>query len=368
MGGSEFFATRRARIHCRRTGITFLAFEQRFIFGMFAFIVIFLIALATTLFSIPWVQRAAVALGFVDVPSQRKSHRTPTPLLGGAAIFIGAIIGVLIFYRGNPQPTVIGVVTAATVVALTGLLDDYRPLPAWVKLGGQILGFLILAYFGIRVRLPVPDIVNYAITLIWLLGITNAINFLDNMDGLSAGISAVTSSFILLLALFNGQFLVSALAAGLLGACVGFLRYNFPPARIFMGDVGSLFLGFLLATMGIQLRFPDNSNFVTWMVPVFLFGLPIFDMTLVVLSRLRRRISPSTAGRDHTSHRLVRLGFSRRETVLILYLFSGILGMMALFITQATIVEGYVVGGVAAVLGAGAIFWLESKWKETEVE
>jgi len=335
---------------------------------MLAFIVIFLIALTTTFVSIPWIRRAALALGFVDAPSARKAHRTPTPLLGGAAIFLGAIFGVLIYYRGDPEPTVIGVVLATTVVALTGLLDDYRPLPAGVKLGGQVLGVLILAYFGIRVRLPVPEAVNYAITLIWLLGITNAINFLDNMDGLSAGISAVISAFILLLALFNDQFLVAALAAGLLGACLGFLRYNFPPARIFMGDVGTMFLGFLLAVMGIQLRFPDNSNFVTWMVPVFLFGLPIFDMCLVVLSRLRRGISPSTAGRDHTSHRLVQLGFSARETVLILYLFSGILGMMALFITQATIIEGYSVGVVAAVLGLGAIGWLEYVWKERKVD
>ncbi len=293
-------------------------------------------------------------------------HRTPTPLLGGAAIFIGAILAVLILYRGDPEPTVLGVMLASTVVALTGLLDDYRPLPAWAKLGGQFLGFLILAYFGIRVRLPVPEVVNYGITLLWLLGITNAINFLDNMDGLSAGIAAVTSSFILLLALFNGQFLVGGLAAGLLGACLGFLRYNFPPARIFMGDVGSLFLGFLLAVLGIQLRFPDNSNFVTWMVPVFLFGLPIFDMTLVVISRRRRGLSPNTAGKDHTSHRLVRLGFSPREAVLILYLFSGILGMMALFITQASVVEGYVVGALAALLGLGAIGWLEHRWQESE--
>ena len=191
---------------------------------MRAFLVVFLIAMTVTLAGIPWVRRAAIAMGLVDLPSQRKAHRTPTPLLGGTAIFIGAIIGVLLIYGGNPQPTVIGVVLAASVVALTGLIDDYRPLPAWAKLGGQLLGFLILAYFGIRVRLPVPDIVNYAITLIWLLGITNAINFLDNMDGLSAGISAVSSSFILLLALINGQFLVGALAAGLLGACLGFLR------------------------------------------------------------------------------------------------------------------------------------------------
>ena len=333
---------------------------------MRAFLAVFLIALTLTVAGIPWVRRVALALDIVDTPSARKVHRTPTPLLGGAAIFIGAILAVLILYRGDPEPTVLGVLLASTVVALTGLVDDYRPLPAWVKLAGQFLGFLILAYFGIRVRLPVPGAVNYAITLLWLLGITNAINFLDNMDGLSAGIAAVTSSFILLLALFNGQFLVGALAAGLLGACLGFLRYNFPPARIFMGDVGSLFLGFLLAVLGIQLRFPDNSNFVTWMVPVFLFGLPIFDMTLVVISRLRRGLSPNTAGKDHTSHRLVRLGYTPREAVLILYLFSGILGMMALFITQASIVEGYVVGALAALLGLAAIGWLEHRWQESE--
>ena len=335
---------------------------------MRAFLVVFLIAMTVTLAGIPWVRRAAIAMGFVDLPSQRKSHRTPTPLLGGAAIFIGAIIGVLLIYGGNPQPTVIGVVLAASVVALTGLIDDYRPLPAWAKLGGQLLGFLILAYFGIRVRLPVPDIVNYAITIIWLLGITNAINFLDNMDGLSAGISAVSSSFILLLALINGQFLVGALAAGLLGACLGFLRYNFPPAQIFMGDVGSLFLGFLLAVLGIQLRFPANSNFVTWMVPVFILGLPIFDMVLVVTSRIRRGLSPNTPGKDHISHRLVRLGFSSREAVLILYLISGVLGMMALFITQATIHEGYIVAAVTTDHGGGANWWLERRWKESENE
>jgi UDP-GlcNAc:undecaprenyl-phosphate GlcNAc-1-phosphate transferase len=199
-----------------------------------------------------------------------------------------------------------------------------------------------------------------------MLGITNAINFLDNMDGLSAGISAVIAAFILFLGLVNDQFLVAALAAALLGSCLGFLRYNFPPAKIFMGDVGSLFLGFLLAVLGLQLRFPENSAFVTWMVPVFLFGLPIFDMTLVVLSRLRRGLSPTTAGKDHTSHRLVRLGYNPRESVLILYLVSGILGMMALFVTQATLIEGYSLGVIAVVLAAVAIGRLERQWSKGE--
>lgn len=331
---------------------------------MNAVIAVFLIALALTAAGMPFVRRVAIALDFVDAPAQRKIHTTPIPLLGGLAILVGVLLAVLILYRGDPPRTVFGVLLATTVVGLVGLLDDYHPLPATVKLLGQVAGIAILAAFGIRVQLPLPEPLNYAITILWILGITNAINFLDNMDGLSSGITAVTLSFILLLGLTNGQFLVAALAAALLGACLGFLRYNFPPATIFMGDVGSLFLGFFLAVLALQLRFPANSNFVTWMVPVFLLGLPIFDMTLVVFSRLRRGLSPNTAGKDHTSHRLVRLGFSRREAVLILYLVSGVLGMMALYITQSSIVEGYALGVVGVLLAVYAIWWLERRWKE----
>ncbi len=331
---------------------------------MITLIAVFLVALTVTAIGIPWVRRVAIALGFVDVPSARKAHTTPTPLLGGMAMLIGALAAIFLVYRGRPPETVLGVMLATSVVALVGLWDDYRPLPAWAKLAGQVGGVLILIYFGIQVQLPIPEPLNIALTFLWILGITNAINFSDNMDGLSAGISAVIAGFILFLGLVNDQFLVAALAAALLGSCVGFLRYNFPPAQIFMGDVGSLFLGFLLAILGLQLRFPENSAFVTWMVPVFLFGLPIFDMTLVVVSRLRRSISPLTAGKDHTSHRLVRLGFSPRETVLFLYLICGILGMMALFVTQASVLEGYALGIISALLVAATIAWLEQQWSK----
>jgi UDP-GlcNAc:undecaprenyl-phosphate GlcNAc-1-phosphate transferase len=333
---------------------------------MVTFIAVFLIALTLTALGIPWVRRAALAWGFVDIPAARKTHLTPTPLLGGIAIVAGALAAVFIIYRGRPPETVLGVMLATTIVALVGLWDDYRPLPAWAKLAGQLAGVAVLIVFGIQVQLPIPQPLNIALTFLWMLGITNAINFLDNMDGLSAGIAAVIAAFILFLGLVNDQFLVAALAAALLGSCLGFLRYNFPPAKIFMGDVGSLFLGFLLAVLGLQLRFPENSAFVTWMVPVFLFGLPIFDMTLVVLSRLRRGISPATAGKDHTSHRLVRLGYNTRESVLILYLVSGILGMMALFVTQATLIEGYSLGVIAVVLAAVAIGRLERQWSKGE--
>ncbi len=327
-------------------------------------LVIFTVALFVTAVSIPWVRRLAVHLGFVDAPAQRKLHAAPMPLLGGLAIFGGAVIA-LIAFSGQLPSSVGGVLLAMTIVVLIGLLDDWFGLPAWAKMGGLLLASLVLILFGIRVKLPIPEPLNIALTLLWLLGITNALNFLDNMDGLSAGISAVAVSFMLLLGLVNDQFLVSALAAAVLGATLGFLRYNFKPARIFMGDAGSLFLGFLLALLGLQLRFPDNVSFVTWMVPVFILAVPIFDMTLVVVSRLRRGLSPNTPGKDHTSHRLVQMGYTQREAVLVIYLITGATGMVAIFITQATIPEGYVIFGIALALAAAAIWRLEKKWNES---
>lgn len=321
-------------------------------------IAIFLMALSITALSIPWVRKLAIRTGFVDSPAQRKLHSTPMPLMGGVAIFGGAVLAVIAFVPEFPN-TVAGVLLALTVVALVGLLDDRYSLPAWAKLAGQFVGFLILALFDIRVKLPLPEFVNYAITFLWLAGISNAVNFLDNMDGLSAGISAVAAAFIMLLGLQNDQFLVAGLAAAVFGACVGFLRFNFKPAQIFMGDVGALFLGFLLALLGLQLRFPANSSFVTWMVPIFILGLPIFDTTLVVFSRLRRGVSPNTPGKDHLSHRLVQRGFSQREAVLLLYLLTGAGGMIGVFITEATILEGYLIFGMALMVGAWVIWQLD---------
>ncbi|PID87019.1 MAG: undecaprenyl-phosphate alpha-N-acetylglucosaminyl 1-phosphate transferase [Chloroflexi bacterium] len=327
---------------------------------MLAVLVVFLIALAVTAVSIPGIRRIAISLGFVDAPAQRKMHSTPIPLMGGVAIYLGAILAVALFSNHIAQ-SITGVFIALSIVALVGLIDDRVGLPAWAKLGGQFISFLVLCYFGIHVQLPIPDSANYLITFIWLAGISNAINFLDNMDGLSAGVSAVAASFLLLLAIFNEQILVSALAAALLGSCLGFLRYNFKPAQIFMGDAGSLFLGYSLAILGLQLRFPGQSNTITWMVPVLILGLPIFDTTLVVFSRIRRGVSPNTAGKDHTSHRLVARGFGQREAVLFLYLMGGVFGLVALFVTQATALEAYAISGTVVVVALYAIWRLDKK-------
>lgn len=321
-------------------------------------LLIFLIALAVTGFSTPWVRKAALALDFVDAPAKRKLHGAPMPLLGGVAIFGGAIVVLAIAFWGNMR--ILGVLLAATIIAATGLIDDRYPLPAWLKFGGQLIAFTLVIVLGTQVRLPVPIWINVLLALLWLAAITNAVNFLDNMDGLAAGISAVAAAFILLMATSNAQLLIAPMAAALLGACLGFLRYNFKPARIFMGDTGSLLLGFMLAVMALQLRFPENSNFVTWMVPVLVLGVPILDLSLVTWSRLRRGVNPlTTAGKDHSSHRLVLLGFTQREAVLLLYLLGGAFGMVALFITQATVAEGYVIGGTVAALSLAGILWLD---------
>jgi UDP-GlcNAc:undecaprenyl-phosphate GlcNAc-1-phosphate transferase len=327
-------------------------------------IFVFLIALTVTGFSTPVVRRLAIYIGFVDNPQARKLHKNPMPMMGGVAIFLGALLGIMFLFQDVVlvrSAQVRGILLACSLVAAVGLIDDRYPLPSWAKMGGQIIAGIILIYFGVGVKLPLPTWLNFLITLVWLVGISNAINFLDNMDGLSAGISAVSASFILLLAALNGQYLVGALAAAVLGATLGFLRYNFKPAQIFMGDAGALFLGFLLAVLALQLRFPENSNTVTWMVPIFALGMPIFDTTLVVFSRIRRGVSPNTAGKDHSSHRLVRLGFTEKESVLIWYLVAGIFGMIAIFLTHAEPLEGYLIGGLSAILGSYAIWQLDNR-------
>ncbi|MBK8434893.1 MAG: undecaprenyl/decaprenyl-phosphate alpha-N-acetylglucosaminyl 1-phosphate transferase [Chloroflexi bacterium] len=330
---------------------------------MSIFIIMFLLSLATTAVGTPLVRRLAIWLGFVDMPASRKLHAEPMPLMGGVAIFGGALFAFFLFFtQFTFSRQVAGILGAMLLVGAVGLVDDKIGLRPRTKLIGQILGVAILILTDVYVQLPIPMWVNYLITLFWVVGISNALNLLDNMDGLSAGVSGVAAAFIVLLATAGGQALVAALGAAVLGACLGFLRYNFKPAQIFMGDAGALFLGFLLAVLGLQLRFLDNTPLVTWMVPVLILGVPVFDTTLVVISRGRRGRNPfTTPGKDHISHRLVELGFSQREAVLILYLFCGMFGLTALFVAQSPPFEAYAVALLVATLSLYCIWWLERR-------
>lgn len=315
-----------------------------------------LVALGVT----PLAGRLATRVGVVDRPHPRKLHLEPIPLLGGLAIYVALILALLLFSEQGFIAELASILVGASLVSFLGVWDDRWGLRPLLKLGGQALAASLLFAFGVQVAVMNNTVLNYLVTVMWVLGITNALNLLDNMDGLSGGIAAVAAGFFLLLAALNGQYLVGSLAAALTGACLGFLRYNFNPARIFMGDAGSLFLGFLLAAVGIKLRFPAHPVIITWMIPVIVLGLPIFDTVLVIISRLRRGINPLTnPGQDHVSHRLVRLGLSQREAVMLLYILSGSLGMMGILLTLMGVVEAYLIAGLLILAALIALIRLE---------
>jgi UDP-GlcNAc:undecaprenyl-phosphate GlcNAc-1-phosphate transferase len=323
------------------------------------YLLVFAGALVLAIAATPAARWLAPRAGFIDHPEARRVHKRPVPRLGGAAIFFAFIVAAGILGEQSSFNEFGAILIGATGMSFMGLVDDRWGLRWMIKLLAQILAALLLYANDIYVGVFSHPILDLFATIAWVFYITNAVNYLDNMDGLSSGISAIAATFFALMCSFSGQYLVGALSVAVLAACLGFLFYNLNPASIFMGDSGSQFLGFTLAAVGIKLRFPDNSDFVTWMVPVLVLGLPIFDVTLVTISRLRRRISPATAGLDHTSHRLVKTGLTHREAVLTLYVVAFVLGLLATFVTRASVAEGYIVGALVVLGGIYALWRLE---------
>ena len=323
---------------------------------------VFIVALSFVAAGTPVIRRTAHRIGFLDHPSSRKLQKQPIPLMGGIAIYAGVLLSILLFGR-HYLPELISILAGATLLSLLGLWDDRMDLPATVKLLGQIAAAAGLVLAGVQIQLGwVPDWLNICLTIVWVVGISNTINLIDNMDGLAGGISAVAAAFFMVIAAMNGQYLVSAFSSAIFGACLGFLIFNSQPATIFMGDAGALFLGFTLAVIGIKLRFPENTNIVTWLVPVLVLGVPIFDTTLVMISRILRRVNPfTTAGKDHIPHRLVSRGMTQREAVFTLYLAGCFLGLLAIFVMQANPNEAYTVAIAVVIVGGFAIRQFERK-------
>jgi len=329
------------------------------------YMLIFAGALVFVVGATPLMRQLAPRLGLMDQPGARKVHAAATPLMGGVALYGGIILALIIFQEKFRVDQFVGILIGATWMSFLGVWDDRWGMSPCLKLVGQIAAALFLVLTGVQVDfLPVP-VLDIIVTVVWIVGITNAINLLDNMDGLSGGIVATASAYFLLMAVMSGQYLVGALAAALLGACIGFLAYNFNPASIFMGDTGSLFLGFLLSALAIKLRFPENQAIVTWMVPVMALGVPILDTTLVFVSRLRRGKNPvTTPGKDHLSHRLVAMGYTQKEAVLILYVVAEAFGLLAVMLTLADIREGYVTGAVVFLACLYVMWRLERRQRE----
>jgi UDP-GlcNAc:undecaprenyl-phosphate GlcNAc-1-phosphate transferase len=322
-------------------------------------LLVFLAALVFSVLAVPIVQRVARRYNVLDAPSGRKIHASPVPLLGGAAIYLAVILSLLLLGHLEYVQQLASILIGATLMSVLGVWDDKWALRPIAKLAGQVGAASLLYFTGVSVAFLHNDLLNYAATVLWVVTITNALNLLDNMDGLAGGVAAVASVFFFLIATLTHQNLIAPLSAILVGACIGFLVYNFNPASIFMGDTGSLFLGFVLAAVAIKVDFPANYDIVTWMVPVLVLGVPLFDTALVTISRIRRGIPISRGGKDHFSHRLVALGLTRREAVLVLYLVQGALGVAALVVMQADIIEGYLVGLFVLVCATVAAYRLE---------
>ncbi len=326
---------------------------------MSSFLLMAASALVIAIGGTPLVRYAALKLGVLDQPSARKVHSAPVPLMGGIAIYVAFIAALALWGERSYVNEVVGISVGATLVSIVGALDDSRGMGSYFKLLFQVAAATVLILSGVQVRL-FDGVLDIILTLLWVVGITNAFNLLDNMDGLSSGVATIAAAFFTLLAAMSDQYLVGTLAAALCGACLGFLVYNWNPARVFMGDTGSLFLGFLLAAVGIKLRFPANSASITWMIPIFVLALPLFDTTLVFFSRLRRGKNPlTTPGKDHVSHRLARRTGSQREAVLLCYLITGGTGLAAIFLTQANLQEALIVGSTALLLALFALWKLE---------
>jgi UDP-GlcNAc:undecaprenyl-phosphate GlcNAc-1-phosphate transferase len=315
------------------------------------------------------VRQLALRVGMVDHPGPRKVHVQPMPLLGGLAIYFGVLIALLVSMDGPALRQVIGIYIGATLLAVVGILDDRGLLHHQIKLFGAMpAAAVILIASGIRAQVfsaiwpgTLSVVADTALTLVWVVGITASFSILDHMDGLCAGVAAMASLFFAIFALESGQLLVSTMAAAVLGAAAGFLRWNFKPAKIFMGDGGAMFLGFLMATLSLKLRpVLAPGNHAAWLIPIFILGATIFDTTLISISRSRRGFLPfTTPGKDHTAHRLSNLFSSQRTAVLLMYALGALSGALALAISHLAARAAYTLAALAGVAVLGAVGLLE---------
>lgn len=304
------------------------------------------VACAAAFFAAPIVRAWALNRGVLDQPSARKVHAVATPLLGGLAVYFAFALTVL--FNFNFSRELKGVALGATVVVAMGILDDLLDLPAWLKLLGQVVAAAVAIAWGVVLNVApnwLPGFVwfNLVLTLLWFLTVTNAVQFLDGMDGLAAGLGVISGVFFSITALQTGQPFLMFLSAALVGACLGFLPYNFRPggARIFLGDGGSSFIGFTLAGLAVMGEWAQNE-LVGLVTPTLILGVPLFDIAFVGTVRVvtgkvhTLREWLAYTGRDHIHHRFEALGFTRTQSVLVIFSISTLLGLSAILLENAT--------------------------------
>ncbi|HEX2118599.1 MAG TPA: DUF4012 domain-containing protein [Acidimicrobiales bacterium] len=319
----------------------------------------FLAAGLVTLAGTPLLRRLALATEFVDHPvAAHKSHRDPTPYLGGIGLIVAVLVGLLFTDRLTPQVGVVAL--GGSLIGCLGLLDDHRSVGALFRFTVELGVAAVAVAAGLRIHATDVPAIDGVLTLVWIVGVTNAVNLLDNMDGLAAGVSAAAAAAIFALAVLGEQLVTATVAAGLAGACVGFLVHNKRPASIFMGDTGSLFLGFALALAAIDVS-PALTPPASFAVPLMLLALPVLDTATVTLARLRRGRPVSQGGKDHLSHRLVAIGLSPGAAVAVLVGVEGTVGMAAVMAGRQMVPLGLAVTATATVLVALAVVTLPAR-------
>ena len=313
---------------------------------MIGFVVAALVLAGVVAFlTTPVVRVLAQKMGAMDVPKDaRRMHDHPIPRMGGLAIFLGFLLTVLLFAELTSQ--VRGMLMGSVVIVMLGIFDDIYSLSAKLKFVVQIIAALIAAGTGNIIDvLSNPNFFSsnpywelgwlaWPITVIWIVAITNAVNLIDGLDGLACGVSTISSMSMLVIALVLGEVDVAILLAALAGGCIGFLPYNLNPAKIFMGDTGSTFLGYILAVVSIQGMFKMYSV-ISFVVPFLMLGLPIFDTAFAFVRRIAKGQNPMSPDRSHVHHRLIDMGFSQKQAVAVLYVISAILGLSAVVLTTS---------------------------------
>ncbi len=336
--------------------------EKNSIFIIFSFVVALIISYATT----PLAQKLSFKIGAVDVPKDnRRMHKEPKALLGGLAIFYGFLISVLCFGdfflpNGRLNMSLAGILLGSVIMVILGVFDDIKPRSAWLKLLIQLVAAAIPVCLGVRVfavtnpftdvLITLPAWVSYLGSILWIAGVTNAVNLIDGLDGLAAGVSSIAAIALLSVLLIEHSFSITLLVmtAALAGACFGFLPYNFNPAKLFMGDTGATFLGYILACISIQGPF---KTYVAFTVPLLVLGLPIFDTLFAIIRRLLKGQPIMAPDRGHLHHRLIDRGFSHKKTVIILYGLSAVLAISAIVMLLTDITRALILLVSVVVVG-----------------
>ncbi len=309
----------------------------------------FAVAMIVSLLVMPAVIFFAEKTGAMDAPNARKVHKKPVPRIGGLGIYAGFMAAIIFFaahFNLNDEliNETVGLVLSGSLIVALGLVDDYKNLPAKLKLLGQIGAAAVLVLgFGVRIDFvtdPFGDYIYlewFAIpaTMFWLVGLTNTVNLIDGLDGLAAGVAAIASFTILLIALEQNFILVAVITAAIAGASVGFLKYNFHPAKIFMGDTGSMFLGFMLAGISVTGAVKSVAT-IALIVPIFALGLPILDTTFAIVRRVRGGVPIFKPDKGHLHHRLLSVGFTQCQAVLLMYVISALFGLSAIALTAVS--------------------------------